>query len=464
MKRWVIFVLVLAWAIPSVSETAETLEDEIDLEVLYQSLATMNLSLRSLHDAYSMYAFDSDVDAFDAEYQAFADALPDIYGVPFAMWASVLCQLGEVLDMMSGVTEETPLEDLEAIALAIGDAIVMKELFESLLHVANAPCQNGHALVVVYPGFDAHELNSTIRDLLQHGKCVTVTWRVPEAYSLGLGLDANAAMKQLVYTALGTTFKGNREFTIDPYADETGTGYDDVARLGDAAIGPHARQHPTSPHPSYGDAAIASGIQAGEPVRLGQNPVLAYDELAGPWVQLQDVCGPTTVTMPVYSPLGTIVETLDFQTDPTDAGVDCYSSSSSMDHFNLHHPCYWLPGTYWVEVWVNPDLGGGFCGSLAFMVQPPQLPPYVYGDSYILPADGSTVTGNVLANDFDPNGDPLRVSAWGDPPVGELAGQWDGFLICTPPADFTGEYSFSYYVTDGKTDPVMGTVTIVVDE
>jgi len=457
MRRFVplvLAVMILAWAVPSVSVTAGTTEDEADLEELYQSLATMNLSLRSLHDAYSMYAFDSDVDPFDAEYQAFADALPDIHGVPFTMWASVLCQLGEVLDMMSGVTEETSTEDLEAIALAIGDAIVMKELLESLLHVANAPCQNGRALVVVYPGFDPHELRTTISDLLQDGKCVTVTWRVPEAYSLGLGLDANFAMEQLVFTALGTAFTGNSEFTIDPNAEDTDTTFDEVARLGDATLEPHLRQQASSSHANFGDAAIASGIVGGEPVRLGQNPVLVYDQPAGPWIQLQDVCGPTTVTMPVYSPLGTIVETFDFQTDPADAGVDCYSSSSSMDHFSLHDPAYWLPGTYWVEVWVNPQLEGGFSGSLAFTVQPPQLSPYVYGESYMLPADGSAVTGNVLANDYDLNGDPLTVSLATPPNHGALTLNPDGTFEYAPDEAWTGQDSFLYDVSDGVNPPV----------
>jgi len=458
MMRSILVCMVGALLLATLPMMAETIEDEIDLTAVYQSLASMNALLKSLVEAQSISEFNNDLAALGDAYEAFTGLLPTIHGLPFSMWAALIGELGGVLEMAAGVTEDSTWDDLEPIGEAIARAKLMKETFEVFLAQTAAPCAAGRALVIVYPGFDAHDLRATISDLLQDGKCVTVTWRVPEAYSV-LGLDANAAMKQLVYTALGTTFKGNREFTIDPYADETGTGYDDVARVGDATLQPHVQQHPTSAHANFSDAAIASGIVAGEPVRLGQNPVLVYDQPAGPWVQLQDVCGPTTATMPVYSPLGTIVETFDFDTNPADAGVDCFSTSSSMDHFNLHHPCYWLPGTYWVEVWVD-DI---HCATHPFTVTAPEQPPFVH-DEEVRVASGEAASGNVLDNDFDPNGDPLTVSAWGEPPVGELTGLPDGLFVCNPPVDFSGEFSITYHVTDAKTDPVLGILKVVVEE
>lgn len=63
---------------------------------------------------------------------------------------------------------------------------------------------------------------------------------------------------------------------------------------------------------------------------------------------------------------------------------------------------------------------------------------------------GSPVTINVLANDFDPDGDPLTVT-WGrDPANGSVAVNPDQTVTYTPNGCFSGTDSFEYRISDDK--------------
>ncbi len=76
------------------------------------------------------------------------------------------------------------------------------------------------------------------------------------------------------------------------------------------------------------------------------------------------------------------------------------------------------------------------------------------------------VAGNVLANDIDPDGDPLTVVLDGTPPTnGTVVLNPDGSFTYTPDPGFTGEDTFTYEVTDGEagSGPVVATVTITVN-
>ena len=70
----------------------------------------------------------------------------------------------------------------------------------------------------------------------------------------------------------------------------------------------------------------------------------------------------------------------------------------------------------------------------------------------------TAVTIDALANDYDPDGDPLMIDAVGTPGNGsaQLEG---GQIVYTPGAQFTGDDTFTYQVTDGVAN---ATATIVV--
>ena len=73
------------------------------------------------------------------------------------------------------------------------------------------------------------------------------------------------------------------------------------------------------------------------------------------------------------------------------------------------------------------------------------------------------VTVNVLANDFDDNGDPLSVSLVSQPNNGSVVLDQDGTITYTPNANFNGTDTFSYEISDGNGGMDVTTVTITVD-
>ena len=73
-------------------------------------------------------------------------------------------------------------------------------------------------------------------------------------------------------------------------------------------------------------------------------------------------------------------------------------------------------------------------------------------ESPVLTADtastlnGESITIDVLANDSDPDGDTLTISAVGTPSTGDVT-IVDNALVYSPPAQAMGEITFSYDVT-----------------
>jgi hypothetical protein len=77
---------------------------------------------------------------------------------------------------------------------------------------------------------------------------------------------------------------------------------------------------------------------------------------------------------------------------------------------------------------------------------------------------GVPVTLDSLANDSDPDGDPMTIANFTQPPAGEgsVATNGAGGLIFTPDAGFVGTTSFTYLITDGfqESKPVAVTLTV----
>ena len=71
------------------------------------------------------------------------------------------------------------------------------------------------------------------------------------------------------------------------------------------------------------------------------------------------------------------------------------------------------------------------------------------------------MTIDVLANDSDPDGDPLRVASVGNPSKGTATINVDGTISYTPGSKARGEDSFSYQASDGTaSSSALVTVTI----
>jgi hypothetical protein len=79
-------------------------------------------------------------------------------------------------------------------------------------------------------------------------------------------------------------------------------------------------------------------------------------------------------------------------------------------------------------------------------------------------APGSPVTIAVLANDTDPNGDPLTITAAGQAQHGQVVLNNDQTITYTPAAGYSGADSFQYQVSDGRGGTASATVTLNVSQ
>ena len=98
--------------------------------------------------------------------------------------------------------------------------------------------------------------------------------------------------------------------------------------------------------------------------------------------------------------------------------------------------------------------------------------------SYTVPAEGAPVAENdvaetledtpvsiaVLANDSDPDGDPLSVIEASQPEFGSVAINDDNTVTYSPNSGFVGTDSFLYAISDGNGGYAEASVSVVVNE
>lgn len=83
-------------------------------------------------------------------------------------------------------------------------------------------------------------------------------------------------------------------------------------------------------------------------------------------------------------------------------------------------------------------------------------------DSFLRGAVAGPVTGGVLANDIDPDGDYMTATLVSPPAHGTLSMTADGGFVYTPSAGFVGADSFTYRASDGTRDSNAATVVLNV--
>lgn len=77
--------------------------------------------------------------------------------------------------------------------------------------------------------------------------------------------------------------------------------------------------------------------------------------------------------------------------------------------------------------------------------------------------EDTALSGNVLSNDTDDNGDTLTATKLSDPQHGTLTFNADGSFTYTPAANYNGADSFTYKANDGIVDSNAATVSIMVN-
>ncbi len=91
---------------------------------------------------------------------------------------------------------------------------------------------------------------------------------------------------------------------------------------------------------------------------------------------------------------------------------------------------------------------------------PPNRPPVANNDMATTAAN-TPVTINVLANDSDPDGDPLTISSVTPPSHGTATASATQ-VTYTPASNFVGTDTFQYTITDGRGGSASATVTVTV--
>lgn len=109
-------------------------------------------------------------------------------------------------------------------------------------------------------------------------------------------------------------------------------------------------------------------------------------------------------------------------------------------------------GSYSVNLTATNSSVTGYnaTGSVTYVVSTPvNLAPVAVADSATT-VDGTAVNVTVLANDYDPEGQALKVVSVTTPAHGSVSINADGTVRYLPVKRFTGTDSFSYQITDGS--------------
>ncbi len=108
--------------------------------------------------------------------------------------------------------------------------------------------------------------------------------------------------------------------------------------------------------------------------------------------------------------------------------------------------------------------GGTDAGAVAVMVYPENAPPAAVDDSATTDQN-VPVEIDVLANDTDPDGDPLVISGYDASSAegGTVYCVVSGVCTYAPPLNFSGEDTFGYTINDGNGGTSFATVTVMVN-
>lgn len=184
---------------------------------------------------------------------------------------------------------------------------------------------------------------------------------------------------------------------------------------------------------------------------------------------------PLTVQIPLAqadtatTPKGTPVTLAVLANDSTPSGAPLYittvtpggGGSVSSDGTTLTYtPTATFTGTDSFTYTMTDGHGGSASAPVTVTVLAPNRPPVAQNDTATTLV-GTPVQLTVLANDTDPDGNPLAVTAVTQGAHGTVTLQ-GGIVTYTPAANYAGTDSFTYTVTDSAGASTTATVTITV--
>ncbi|UCH06153.1 MAG: tandem-95 repeat protein [Deltaproteobacteria bacterium] len=111
---------------------------------------------------------------------------------------------------------------------------------------------------------------------------------------------------------------------------------------------------------------------------------------------------------------------------------------------------------------VNDGAFDSETATVAIQVMAVNDPPVAVDDEVTTNKETLVITGNVLANDTDVDGDTLTISGFTHPTNGTAINNGDGTFTYTPNSGFHGEDNFTYTASDGNGGTASANVTVTV--
>jgi len=127
----------------------------------------------------------------------------------------------------------------------------------------------------------------------------------------------------------------------------------------------------------------------------------------------------------------------------------------------VYTPAAGFVGTDRFTYTIDDGHGGSATANVSVTVNPPlNLPPIAANDAATT-VSGTAVAINVLANDSDPDGDPLTIQSVTTPQLGaaQISGRQ---IVYTPAAGLLGTDTFNYTINDGRGGTATATVTVTI--
>jgi VCBS repeat-containing protein len=241
-------------------------------------------------------------------------------------------------------------------------------------------------------------------------------------------------------------------------------------------------------NPTYGNATIASGSivytpdSGAQSLQVGQTATdtFSYTIIDG----IEDDTATVTITinglndMPVASDAQIITDedelieytlpasdpdngdslTFEIETEPTSGSV-----SLDPDGGIIYSPDTNYDGPDSFVYSATDSSGSSDTGTILVTVNPVNDPPVAVDDEDPTTSPGVEVTVDVLANDFDPEGDPIEVTSISTPSHGTAEINSDGTITYTPDLDLIGQDSFTYTISDDNGGTATAIVVVTVN-
>ena len=144
-------------------------------------------------------------------------------------------------------------------------------------------------------------------------------------------------------------------------------------------------------------------------------------------------------------------------------GTPAHGTATVSGNRVLYTPVAGYTGADTFTYAISDGKGGSASATVGITIQPVVVnrPPVAQNDAFTVDQNSSANSLNVLANDSDPDGDTLTISAVGIPAHGTatIAGNRINY---TPATGYSGPDSFPYSIADGKGGTASATVSITV--